>query len=236
MDVRIEPKFIPHVQEETLDTDDCCIFDGVKYMLMQLLSIELSIVFVTQDDLMDTSIMNEGPHIIFLDDILEDYMGESLISTVIPNTFVITRGFNNVRYGKDVYLPVYKVGNGKDSLELARWNVFVHREKIELMGRVSVLPVRSESDMDEARKSIKASSLYHQLILLANYPDFLELKKIVHDGRLHFDLNYTFVVFTNNTNVTDDMLTQKPRLRTDLVFTVLKDGIWGGEYYVPVKN
>ncbi|XP_013193287.1 uncharacterized protein LOC106137079 [Amyelois transitella] len=258
MDISSKPQFIPQIQDENVDIktaliifsqivsenvgtkklsiyyfkqDDECIFDEVKELLKKL-SIELSITFVGLEDFFNVSLMFDRPHIIYLDNILEDPVNrDAVVSTIPPSSFIISRGIKVEGFTDDYYVPMYVAGKGKDRLEMSQWKIVDIWKQISLRTHVSLVLVKSVADLDEVRKALKNATKFKKVILIAKYPDVFGLKEMVQEVERE-EINL-FVVFTD-TEVTEAEV--KQRLKFNIPFSVLHDGIWGGEYYVPVKN
>ncbi|XP_026333200.1 fatty acid synthase-like [Hyposmocoma kahamanoa] len=89
----------------------------------------------------------------------------------------------------------------------------------------TVVTVRSELEFSILTSTYAKLPQKHKLVVISPYPTVPGLKDFVKDKRKDLDHNQIFLIMTSEKETLDHI----PEL--ELTYNVLKNGIWGGEYY-----
>lgn len=181
-----------------------------------------------------------------------------LLHNVLPrDTFIISEEHQldggRIRPSA-LYRVVYSHSIARSRLELVRWRPTVATVP------TTAFTVRSHSDVALLSSARANLPLRHRLLIIASYPAPPGLKDLIQVWRKDANRNMVHLITVNNKDSNHLILDELPE--NDLVFTSLDNvsktimyitvgtcsdpscfnnnvnfqGIWGGEYYVPVQD
>ncbi|XP_026316598.1 uncharacterized protein LOC113227796, partial [Hyposmocoma kahamanoa] len=110
------------------------------------------------------------------------------------------------------------VNNSK--IALVKWR------PVDTTSATTVVTVRSELELSNLTATWMKLPQRHKLVIVSPYPTVPGLKDFVKDKRKDLDHNQIFLVMTSE----KETLYHIPEL--ELTYSVLKNSIWGGEYYI----
>ncbi|CAD0204513.1 unnamed protein product [Chrysodeixis includens] len=100
--------------------------------------------------------------------------------------------------------------------------------------QTTAITVHSGSQMSLITSARSRLSPRHRLVIIAPYPAPLGLKDLVRGWRKESERNMINLILIKNQDGSSFLLDEPPN--DDLAFTVCNNGIWGGEYFMPVQD
>ncbi|KOB78858.1 Uncharacterized protein OBRU01_01304 [Operophtera brumata] len=160
----------------------------------------------------------------------DDQMARMLQRSSCNDVFLINEALNTTKDiktdGTYRIVSVLTDTNNTKRLELVRY-----RPALPVASTTSVL-VRSEKDLPSLIAARSKLSPQDSLIILSTYPPFSGLKSLVKHWRKDSTQNNINLMMVNEAKDTKHL----SKLPGDLVYNILENGVWGGEYYLPLKE
>ncbi|KAI5631389.1 acyl transferase domain-containing protein [Phthorimaea operculella] len=211
------------------DSEETNVLEEIQYLLTSHPVLKLNIITIKKNKINKIKNDNLKPDFILLNDIYsERLILEALYHSLPPNTFIINIGAEvETMYPTALYRKICVHGTGKERVELSKW------KPPKAMVTTAAISVNNNADLEHLRAMKAEMSNENKLMILAPYPPPYGLIDLVQEWRKETGSNNLFVVMINkNSDNIDDI--DFPSC--DLVFNVLDGGLWGGAYYIPVKE
>ncbi|KAJ8711409.1 hypothetical protein PYW07_008651 [Mythimna separata] len=122
---------------------------------------------------------------------------------------------------------VHNVNKQHSKLQLALWGA-------SAAVPTTTVSVRSNDDIRLLTTTRNNLAADHRLLIVASYPELSGLKELVSSWRREANRNKIYLIMVSkdsNENFYNDDIPD-----IDLAFTVMNNGKWGGEYYLPVED
>ncbi|KAJ8713070.1 hypothetical protein PYW08_008374 [Mythimna loreyi] len=126
-----------------------------------------------------------------------------------------------------VHSIVHNDNNRQSKLQLARWGALA-------AVATTTVTVRTNADIPPLITTRNRLPAGHRLLIIAPHPECLGLKELVSGWRRETNRNKIHLIMVSqdsNENFYNDDIPD-----FDLVFNVMNNGKWGGEYHVPVED
>ncbi|XP_026314570.1 fatty acid synthase-like [Hyposmocoma kahamanoa] len=153
---------------------------------------------------------------------LDEHMCQMLYRVLKRDSFIVNREetVNDRIRPSALYSVLSSHSINHTKLELLKWRP-THVTSVS-----SVMTVRTAFDLDYLANTRLSRSCRNKLVILSPYPSVPGLKTIVKQWRKPTDQPIYLVSVTD-----EDNMEKLPD--TNLAFSVLYNGVWGGEYYLP---
>ncbi|RVE53445.1 hypothetical protein evm_002015, partial [Chilo suppressalis] len=162
---------------------------------------------------------------------MDDNMCELLYSVTRKNVFILSieqssQDVVRVR-PSNVYRIVASQNAGDIKLNLLKW-------RPTSSSSTTALTIRNESDLGMLSSTRNCLPPNHKLLVLSSYPPVPGVKDLVEKWRKESILNDVYLVMVKCSKSEDENQVELPEL--DLAVNILDEGIWGGEYYLPLED
>ncbi|KAJ2942971.1 hypothetical protein O0L34_g15161 [Tuta absoluta] len=211
------------------DSKENIVLEGIQYLLTSPPVLKLNIITIKKKEITNIKKYCSKPDFILLNDIhSERLILEALYHFLPPDTFIINIGPEvETMYPSTLYRTICVHGKCEKRVELSKW------KPPKAMVTTAAISVNNNADLEHLRAKKAKISSQNKLMILAPYPPPHGLIDLVQKWRNENGSNNLFVVMINkNSDNVDDI--DFPSC--DLVFNVLDGGLWGGAYFIPVKE
>ncbi|XP_026314079.1 fatty acid synthase-like isoform X1 [Hyposmocoma kahamanoa] len=200
------------------------MFCDLKVGLHSIAGISFNYSEMSVDKLLilDKNFLSETDLVLVQNLSLDEYMCQMLYRVLKRDSFIVNREetVNDRVRPSALYSVLSSHSINHTKLELLKWR------PIHVTSESAVITVRTAIDLDYLANTRLSLSCRKKLVILSPYPSVPGLKTVVKQWRKETDQPIYLVSVTDGDN-----MEQLPD--TNLAFSVLCNGVWGGEYYLP---
>ncbi|KPI93194.1 Fatty acid synthase [Papilio xuthus] len=217
---------------ELCDNDEESSFENLTDVLKMIPAINIQHKIVNRKNVLEERVhfLTDVDILLVTDLSKDDKLCQTLYRVLCRDNFIVNK--ESVAKESPLNRPsaLYRVVSAQNitnsRLELVRWR------PTTTTASTSAFTVRSASDLALLVSSQATLPQRHKLLIITSYPPIDGLKELVQKWRK--DRNQIYVVMINHKFAEDQNIDQLPNL--DLVFNVLDNGRWCGEFTVPIEQ
>ncbi|XP_052739226.1 fatty acid synthase [Bicyclus anynana] len=204
----------------------------VQIIIHDIPDLKINLLQISQNDLIkkNDTYFNDIDTLLITDLAADDSIWKVLHRLLRPDTLLINKEeyMNSLTIHSSLpYRSVCAHTIGSSRLELVLWR------PSDVAINTSAVTVFSQADLTKISAQLSKLPPNHRLVIFTSYPAFSGLKDTFKEWR-DKDCCKVNLVISNHKSFDEQSLNQLPF--TDLAVNYLNDGIWGGEYYLPIQG